>query len=158
MRGRVVVVAGGTGVAGECVVEELLARGATLAVPSRSQARLQRLHHAHPQAELHTYLGGMDSYATASHTAKRITAELGGIDAVVASLGGWWEGEALIEIAEKTWRQLLDTNLTSHLIAARTFLPLLAGRAGAVYLTLNGVAAQKAVAGSGPVSVTGAAQ
>jgi NAD(P)-dependent dehydrogenase (short-subunit alcohol dehydrogenase family) len=154
----VVVVAGGTGVAGECVVAELVARGATVAVPSRSQARLDRLRDAHPQPNLHLFRGGMDSYSAAAKAADAITSELGGVDAVVASLGGWWEGEPLTEISEQTWRSLLDANLTSHFITARTFLPMLASRPGTTYVTLNGVAAQKAVARSGPISVTGAAQ
>ncbi len=175
LRGHVIVVAGGAGVAGECVVAALLARGATVAVPSRSGPRLERLRAVHDCPDLHTYLGAMDSADGAADVCARIVADLGQIHGVVASLGGWWAGHALVDLPEATWRELLDVNLTSHFLAARAFLPALvnhrspaargaiesgaiAPRRRGVYLTLNGIAADKAVANSGPISATGAAQ
>jgi NAD(P)-dependent dehydrogenase (short-subunit alcohol dehydrogenase family) len=155
---RVVVVAGGAGVAGECVVEALLARGTTVAVPSRSPARLAALRAAHPGPGLSTYPGDMGSADGVRRVRDAIVAEHGEVDAVVAALGGWGEGPGFADLDDSVWHELLDTNLSSHLRLAHAFLPALADRPGSVYVTLNGIAADKPVPGSGPICVTGAAQ
>jgi NAD(P)-dependent dehydrogenase (short-subunit alcohol dehydrogenase family) len=152
------VVAGGTGVAGETIVLALLRHGATVVVPSRSPERLARLREVADSADLRTVVGRTDDLAAAMTLHERIIAEIGPIDGVVASLGGWWEGQLLTEIEIGQWRRILDDNLTSHFIMARAFLGELAGRPGSVYVTLGGIAAVKPVPGSGPISVTGAAQ
>ena len=153
VEGRVHVVAGGTGRAGEPVVRALLARGATVVVPSRSPDRLAALQDRNESDRLHGVVGDISDLSLG----KRLTS-FGPIDAVVASLGGWWEGAPLAELDAGTWRSIVDDNLTSHFLVARNFLPVLADRPGSVYLTLGGVASVLAVAGSGPISVTGAAQ
>ncbi|HEY0637554.1 MAG TPA: SDR family NAD(P)-dependent oxidoreductase [Pseudonocardiaceae bacterium] len=159
MDGRVVVVAGGTGVAGECVVRELLARKATVVVPSRSQARLDQLVEWLGDAggRLRPVLGDLGDVAQAEALRAAVIDAAGEPDAVVASLGGWWEGEQLVDVAPAVWEAILRDNLTAHFMAARIFLPGLAARHG-VYLMLGGIAADLAVAGAGPISVTGAAQ
>jgi NAD(P)-dependent dehydrogenase (short-subunit alcohol dehydrogenase family) len=158
LRGRVYVVAGGAGVAGECVVEALLRRSATVAAASRSPERLAALRAAHPEPGLHTYVAAMGSTEGVARLRDEVVTDLGHIDGTVASLGGWWEGPGLTELAERTWRELLDSHLTSHFAAAHGLLPALVDRPDSVYLMLNGIAADKAVAASGPVSVAGAAQ
>jgi NAD(P)-dependent dehydrogenase (short-subunit alcohol dehydrogenase family) len=84
-------------------------------------------------------------------------AEVGGLDGVVASLGGWWEGPPLTEVPLTTWRRLLEDNLTAHFLVAQAFLPLLCDRPGGTYIALNGIAAFRPVPLSGPVSVADAA-
>lgn len=76
---------------------------------------------------------------------------------MVAALGGWWEGP-LTQLHPEIWHRILTDNLTSHFLAARTYLPVLAGRPESVYVMLGGVAATIPIPHAGPVSVTGAAQ
>ena len=158
LEGRVHVVAGGTGRAGEPVVKALLARGATVVVPSRSADRLAALRERNESERLHGYLGDISDLSRGTGLRDRIVAEVGAIDAVVAALGGWWEGTPLAELDVGTWQKILTDNLTSHFLTARIFLPVLADRPDAVYLTLGGIASVLAVAGSGPISITGAGQ
>jgi 3-oxoacyl-[acyl-carrier protein] reductase len=158
LRGRRYVVAGGTGVAGESVVAGLLRHGATVVVPSRSPDRLARLRDTLDSVQLHTIVGRTDDPAGAIAVRERIVARVGPLDGVVASLGGWWEGAPLTEIEIGQWQRIIDDNLTSHFIVARTFLGDLAERSGGVYVALGGIAAIKPVPRSGPISVTGAAQ
>ncbi|GAA0455877.1 hypothetical protein Ade02nite_04680 [Paractinoplanes deccanensis] len=158
LSGRVHVVAGGTGRAGTVVVQALIERGAIVAVPSRNPARLARLRDKVASDRLHGFAGDISDLADAERLRDAIAAELGPIDAVVASLGEWWEGAALAELDPAVWQRILADNLTSHFMVARAFLPAVADRPGAVYLTLGGIASVLAVAGSGPISVTGAAQ
>lgn len=158
LSGRVFVVAGGAGVAGEAVVAALIRHGATVAVPSRSAQRLARLRDTIGSPRLHPVPADLTDLDQAAVARDQIIATLGPIDGVVASLGAWWEGATLAELDLATWRRILDDNLTSHFVTARTFLPVLADRPGAVYVALAGIAALKPVPNAGPISVTGAAQ
>jgi NAD(P)-dependent dehydrogenase (short-subunit alcohol dehydrogenase family) len=156
--GKVFVVPGGAGTAGECVVAAFLRHGATVAVTSRSAERLDRLRGSIRSPRLHTYRAQLGDLSESVAVRDRMIAELGPLDGVVAALGGWWEGSRLTELDAGTWRAIVESNLTSHFLAARTYLPVLADRPGAVYIALAGIAALKPVPGSGPISVTGAAQ
>ena len=146
--GRVVVVAGGTGVVGGAVVDLLLASGARVVVPTRSSTarvpdgarRVVVTDWAEPEA----LRAVLDEPGWAA-------------DAAVAAVGGWWKGADLVDLGIEEWRLLLESHLTSHFLIARAILPLLGG-ADPAYVTLNGAAAEEAMAGSGPVSVTGAGQ
>src|SRR5262245_13499231 len=153
LEGGTYLVAGGAGVAGECVVQALLERGATVAIPSRSPERLSALRdYLNESTRIHMFVGGFDSADSAAAVTAWAGATLGRLDGVVASLGGWWEGPPLVELAEQTWQELLQTNLNSHFRCARALLPLLTSRPGGVYVALNGIAAELAVARSGPTS------
>lgn len=158
LAGRVFVVAGGAGVAGEAVAAGLLRRGATVAVTSRSKERLEEVLEHLESPRLHGFAGDLDELAGADSVRDEIIAALGPIDGVVASLGGWWEGPALSRLDPEIWHRILADNLTSHFTAARAFLPALVGRPGSVYVTLGGVAATIPIPHAGPISVTGAAQ
>lgn len=156
--GRVFVVAGGAGVAGEAVASGLLRHGADVAVTSRSRTRLAAVREQLESARLHCVECGRFDLATAEAVRDEVTAKLGRIDGVVAALGGWWEGPPLTQIDPAIWHQIVADNLTSHFIAARAFLPALVGHPDAVYVTLAGVGAALPLPHAGPVSVTGVAQ
>jgi NAD(P)-dependent dehydrogenase (short-subunit alcohol dehydrogenase family) len=152
------VVVGGAGVAGEAVAAGLLRRGATVAVTSRTEARLAAVRAVLDSPRLHGYVGGTSDLAGAEAVRDQIVAELGPVDGVVASLGGWWEGPPLTRLDPAVWHRILADNLTSHFIAARGYLPALVGRPDAVYVMLGGVGGALPLPHAGPVSVTGAAQ
>lgn len=161
LSGRSYLVAGGAGVAGECVTEALLRRGATVAVPSRSQARLDRLRSGLDAAlrpRLRAIRGDVGDPASVPDVRDRVTEEVGPLDGVVASLGAWWEGAPLAEVPYAVWQRILHDNLTAHFLVAQAFLPLLRDRPDGVYVALSGIAALRPIPLSGPVSVTDAAQ
>ena len=158
LSGRLFVVAGGAGVAGETVVAALLRRGARVAVPSRSVHRLDRLRAANESPGLYTFPGDLATLAGAERVRDDIAGQLGMPDGMVAALGAWYQGERLVDLPATTWQRIMDDNLTSHFIAARAFLPVLRDRPGAVYVSLNGIAGVEPVPESGGISVTGAAQ
>ena len=74
--------------------------------------------------------------------------------AVVASIGGWQKGTALLDEDPQRWTATLASHLTAHLDAARALAPLL--EPGDPYVVVNGAASREAMAGSGAISVTGA--
>lgn len=75
--------------------------------------------------------------------------------AVVASIGGWHKGAPLLDSDPSEWSATLASHLTAHLDAARALVPLLGP--GDPYVVLNGAASREAMAGSGAISVSGAA-
>jgi NAD(P)-dependent dehydrogenase (short-subunit alcohol dehydrogenase family) len=161
LSGRSYLVAGGAGVVGESVTLALLRRGATVAVPSRSRERLDRLRSgldASLLPRLHGVIGDLGHPAGVRDVRDRLTAEIGAPDAVVASLGAWWEGAPLTEVPYDVWQRILHDNLTTHFLAAQAFLPLLRDRPDGVYVALSGIAALRPIPLSGPISVTDAAQ
>lgn len=156
---RVLLVAGGTGGTGEGIVRRLLAEGARVVVPSRSEARLDELRGRIDDAEdLTGLVGDVGTEAGAEGIRDRIAAEVGELDGVVASVGSWWSGPSLVDLGVATWDEVLHQRLTTHFVLARTFLPGLADRPGASYTMLCGGSALAPVKGSGPVSVAAAAQ
>ena len=154
------LVAGGAGEVGEGVVRQFLRAGATVIVPSRSWERLEQLREqlAEDATERlvtrQTNLGDM----TSAHAfAATLQQEFTVIHHVVAALGGWWEGKPLVELDITTWQQVIDSSLTAHFVCARAFLPQML-YTDSSYTFINGSGALDAVAGSGPMSVSDAAQ
>lgn len=153
---QVVLVAGGAGAVGRGIVRGLLAAGATVAVPSRTEARLAALATPLPGPErdrLVTIVGNVGSPDGAEAVRDQIVARLGRVDHAVASLGQRWAGPPLPELAVDEWRRVLDESLTAHFVVARTFLPLVSAQPGGSYTFVVGPAGETPVAGSTALSV-----
>lgn len=153
------LVVGGAGEVGEGVVRVLLQHGSRVVVPSRSARKLDELRArvGHPdQHRLVTVVADISTEPGAALVRRRLL-ELGEIlDLVVASVGGWWQGVKLVDVALDTWDRIMRDGLTGHFMTARTFLPLL--RSGGSYILLNGAAARVPVPAAGPISIVAAAQ
>jgi NAD(P)-dependent dehydrogenase (short-subunit alcohol dehydrogenase family) len=161
LAGRCILVAGATGTVGGWVTAGMLERGATVVAIGRSQERLTALADRFEPPVRARLLGvrcDLSSLADAAPSVDAIAAAGFRVNAVVAALGRWWEGTNLVELPMDDWLTILNENLTSHFVAARTFAPILDPATDPSYVTMAGVAALKAVASSGAVSVTGAAQ
>ena len=151
-----VVVCGGTGDVGEGVVQALIEHGAKVALPARSEDKAARIRSAVADpARLTVYRGDLGDPVGAEAMAAAIAAD-GPVDAVVASLGGWWQGARLVDVAPAEWVRVLGDNLTSHYSVARAFMPVLTPGRG-VYVQVLGAAAELPIAGSSLISITAAA-
>src|SRR5271166_4641425 len=137
--GKRMVVAGGTGEVGEGIVRQLALAGATVIVPARSEAKLdairQRL--GKERERVQGMVGEFATLPDACEIRDRIL-EGGPVDIVVASLGGWWQGGTLPEVAMEEWDRVIENNLTTHFVVARTYIPVLQGREGSRYIQITG--------------------
>ncbi len=163
LENKLALILGGAGNVGEGIVRAFLKAGAIVAVPSRKIEKLE---------ELRTYLGELaqsdrfipivgeiGQIESAESIRDQLLKQFGKLDAVVASLGGWWFGNRpLTEVSIAEWQQYLDSNLTSHFIAARTFLPVLQERKGGSYTLIGGAAAEVPIPNVSPVSIPAAGQ
>ena len=158
-RQRCVLVIGGAGGVGSGIVEALLEHGrfARVLASSRDAARLDALRtHTSDHRRLTCILGGVDDHGAAEALLAEAQAH-GTLGAVAACLGGWWEGPLLTKIGVTEWDRAFASLLRPHFIAARTFVPALAG-ANARYLLIGGDAALGPAPHSTLVSIAGAAQ
>ena len=84
--------------------------------------------------------------ASAEQLQDEIMSKYGRIDAVVASIGGTWHRNvSMTEVLMDEWNKFLFTNLTTHFVTAKTFLPILAHTEGSSYTFLGGGAANTVV-------------
>jgi NAD(P)-dependent dehydrogenase (short-subunit alcohol dehydrogenase family) len=158
-----ILVAGGAGGVGEAIVRALLGAGHRVIVPSRSPARLERLHRdaaavgAAP-GSLVTLTAEIGTPAGAAGLRDRIAREYGPLDVLIPSLGGWWEGD-LLGSGPQTWDTVMDEMLRTHYVFAHAFVPVLCAQpAGGRYIGIGGGAAYHPVRNSSLVSIAAAAQ
>lgn len=159
---KVVFVAGGAGGVGEGIVRSLLKAGAIVFVASRQQERLEQLRERLAPVEtdrLNGIVGDLGNFEKAETLRDQIMAQGNRLDAVVASLGGTWNGNLpMTQVSMEDWQNYLFTNLTTHFVCARTFLPLLEQQAGSSYTFLGGTAAEVVVPNYSLVAIPAAAQ
>jgi 3-oxoacyl-[acyl-carrier protein] reductase len=158
LTGHRVLVPGGTGAVGEGVVRAFLAAGADVIVPTRSEERSSEfralLGHA-VNERLHLVVHDYTSFAGAQDLVEQIVHFRGGLDSVVAPIGGWWQGRTLAEIKEQDWHSAFTALATTHMAVLRAALPQLTD-VGA-YTVIVGDSASWPVPGSGLVSMEQAA-
>lgn len=160
MRDKTIVVLGAAGGVGEGVVAEFLQAGAHVLGISRTDAKLDQLaDRLGRPSGLALIAGGVGSEAEASALAQSVKRSTPRIDGVVVSIGSWWQGPPLIKTSLADWNSVLTERLTTHFLAAKHFIPLIADTApGGFYLSIGGATAEVPIPNSGPVSVASAAQ
>lgn len=165
--GKNALIFGGTGGVGEGIVRSFLNEGATVVVPSRSQESLEKLRGYLESAgnslsetlgdRFVPIVGDLSQIESAESLRDEVLNKVGHLNAVVASINGRWnEDIPLTKTSLKDWKRMLDSNLTSHFIAARTFLPVL--QKGSSYTLIGGAAAEEAMPKYGLVCVPAAGQ
>lgn len=157
-KGKVVVVAGGTGGVGEGIAKWFADHEATVIIPTRN---IQKVSHAKeyiaPNSDNLIFIeGNLSDEMDAIRIRNEIIDTYGKIDAMVSSLFGWWQGEALVDVSLDRWKYLIDSTLTSHFIVAKTFVPFI--QSGGSYNMIIGLSSMTPVPHSGPISVGNAAE
>jgi NAD(P)-dependent dehydrogenase (short-subunit alcohol dehydrogenase family) len=161
LAGKVAVVLGGTGEVGEGITRALLAGGAVVAVVSRDNEKLSALHDRLPvewDGQYVPIVGDLSTPDGAAAARERVEFVCRRLDIVVASLGGWWQKGPIIFSNLDDWNRVIATNLTTHYLAATTFVPAINKREGSSYVIIAGAVADVPVPNSGLVSVSAHAQ
>lgn len=104
---------------------------------------------------LHTSTHHYTTFAGAEALAATMQDRLGGIDDVVAPIGGLWAGGPLDRISDSDCSEALVNLATTHMAVARAALPRMTG--GGSYVIVVGQSAEFPVPGSGLVSMQQAA-
>lgn len=160
LRGRTVVVLGGSGGVGEGVVASALAAGATVIATGRDRSRLDALAGRLQADGLGQRLQTRLLDAMSEHLDQdvaNLAGEFGPFDGAIVSVASWGgQGrKAALDLTDKEWQDLLDGNLTSVFRLFRAFLPHVA--AGGALMQLNGLSADLPFPGSAGVALSAAA-
>jgi 3-oxoacyl-[acyl-carrier protein] reductase len=158
LTGHRVLVPGGTGAVGEGVVRAFLAAGAEVIVPTRSEERaieFRTVLGGTADEHLHLIVHDYTTFAGAQDLVEQIVHFRGGLDSVVAPIGGWWQGRTLAEITEDDWNAAFTGLATTHMAVLRAALPHLSAQGA--YTIVVGGSATWPVPGSGLVSMEQAA-
>ena len=162
LAGKIAYIAGGTGNVGEGIVRAFLKEGATVITSSRKEKSLEQLRDLLKDtdtAKLITMTADLGDLASAEQLRDEILSKYNRLDAVVASIGGTWHRNVpMTEVSMDEWNKFLFTNLTTHFVTAKTFLPVLAKTAGSSYTFLGGGAANQAIPNYSVVAIPAAAQ
>lgn len=159
---KIALIAGGAGNVGEGIVRIFLQEGATVVVPARSAEKLEELRSLLGPLATDRFVplvGHIGQIEGAKSIRNEVLNRFGHLDVVVASLGGAIEKFLPItQVPMEMWQRFLENNLTSHFVAARTFLPILAQQKSSSYILMGGSAAEIPIPNFGPMVVTAAGQ
>jgi NAD(P)-dependent dehydrogenase (short-subunit alcohol dehydrogenase family) len=95
LAGKVVVVAGSSGIVGSGIARAFLEKGATLVTPVRSEKSkpiLEKDFEGLDTKSLDVPILDVGTEAGAAELAKHISEKYGAVDHIVSSLGAWWQG------------------------------------------------------------------
>ncbi|GAA2313747.1 short-chain dehydrogenase/reductase [Streptomyces kunmingensis] len=142
LRGRTVVVTGAARGLGAALAGELADRGAQVALLGHEKAALERVAAAlpTPALALETDITDIDALRAAAHI---VRTELGRPSVVVAN-AGIAEAGPLSTADPRSWRRVVEVNLTGSALTAQTFLADLVHTRG-YYLQIASLAAVGAV-------------
>ena len=125
MKGRVAILAGGTGALGQSVTMRFLGEGAVACVPFAVPAERDALsNRIEPEARTRLHFTETDVTDEASFGAfvKGVLDIHGRIDVLVNGVGGFAGGD-LLSTSLADWERLMRLNLTSAVIGCRAVLP-----------------------------------
>ncbi len=118
--GRRALVIGGSRGLGRAVALDLACAGATVLVAGRTEAALRETRGVAAARGLAIETARGDARKRAS--VRAILLRAGGPDILVVAAGDYWEGP-LARLSERIWRELVDSNVTSALVALQEALP-----------------------------------
>lgn len=159
LSGRLVVVAGGAGEVGEGVVRSLLAHGAQVVVPSRSTDKSAALRGAVDPGHIGRLVTTELDIGRADEMDRlaEIVRGFDRLDAVVSSIGSYWQGPAIGEVDATVFRDKLEERVIPHLRLIQRLGPMLTGRSG-TFVHLSGLVALFGISGLSALGVSAAAQ
>jgi NAD(P)-dependent dehydrogenase (short-subunit alcohol dehydrogenase family) len=162
MQKRHILIAGASGAVGEGLTIDLLQRGHRVTAIVRDEAKRASLEKA---IRAETAAGAEISFIVNAYRTEEeinaLTAKIaaaGPVDIAIASLGGWYHGNALHQVPAADWDAVLQNGLHSHFHFAKAVVPALEGQGGGMFVMINGGAAEYVVPHSGVISVVAAAQ
>jgi len=145
LKGRTVVVTGGSRGIGAHTARAFAAQGAAVCVVGRDEAALAAV------VEEITGAGGEAMAATADVTDSRaldgvrqaVAERFGAVDVLAAFAGGQGFPVPTAELTEQRWREVLDSDLTSVFLTVQAFLPGMLERGSGTVLTMSSAAGRQ---------------
>jgi len=152
-----IAVIGAAGDVGQGVVDQLLQAGHRVIAVGRNAEKLENLSaRLTARGQLDIVVGSVENEATAAALLAQIRELAPQLDGVVVSVNAPLEIKPLVDVDSTQLTQVLQANLVTHLVAAKTFVPALAP--AGIYLGIGGGMADLIMPGFGMNSICQAAQ
>jgi NAD(P)-dependent dehydrogenase (short-subunit alcohol dehydrogenase family) len=160
MNDRVVVITGATGGLGQVTARVFAEQGASLALISTSQDKLDALANDLnlPSDKVLTQAVDLLNSDAVQEAAEAVFAHFGGVDILIHLIGGWVGGETIAETDAEDFKFMLDQHVWSTFHLLRAFSPKLAANDWGRVIAVSSPSAVNAPAKSGAYAVGKAAQ
>jgi len=157
---RVIVITGATGATGKQAAQAFAGRGASLALLSRDQAKLDALARdlALPPERILTRAVDLLDESALRDSAVAVAAKFGRIHALIHLVGGWTGGATLAESSPDDLRSMLEQHAWTTYHLARAFVPAMQAQAWGRVIVVSSPFATAPAAKMGPYAVGKAAQ
>jgi NAD(P)-dependent dehydrogenase (short-subunit alcohol dehydrogenase family) len=149
------LVVGASGDVGRGIVAAAREAGWRVVAAARDEAKLARLAAAHAGGEIRTVRGDLGSEASAAALWTEAVACFGGLEAVVVTVNAPNSLAPLLDRSADELRGLLDQNVITHFVAAKSFIPMLPE--DGVFIGIGGGTADFIIPNMGHVSMAQAA-
>ena len=155
--GQIVIVTGAAGNLGSAVAKAFAEAGATACCLDHRKGRLATIF---PEADEHLrFYEGVDITDREAMIAvgQKIVDELGSVDGLVNTVGGFTMGERVDQISAKTWERMINLNIMSLLNASAAVVPHMIKAESGKIVTIGSGASLKGGAKMGAYSAAKAA-
>ena len=160
MNNRVVVVTGATGVLGGLSARTFAEQGASLALLSTDQDKLDALARDLnlPDDHILPHAVNLLDESAVQNAAKAVSAKFGRVDALVHLVGGWTGGKTIAESDADEFKFMLDQHAWTTIHLLRAFSPKLAENGWGRVIAVTSPLATNPTAKMGAYAVSKAAQ
>lgn len=160
MNDRVVVITGATGGLGQVTARAFAEQGASLALISTSQGKLDSLVDDLnlPQDKVLTQAVDLLDSDAVQEAAEAVFAQFGSVDILIHLIGGWVGGKTIAETDAEDFKFMLDQHGWSTFYLLRAFSPKLAANDWGRVIAVSSPSAVNTPAKSGAYAVGKAAQ
>jgi NAD(P)-dependent dehydrogenase (short-subunit alcohol dehydrogenase family) len=160
MKNRVAVITGSTGGLGRVVARAFAEQGASLALLSTNQNKLDALAHDLnlPADRILTYAVNLLDPDAVRDSAEAVSAKFGRVDALIHLVGGWTGGKTIAESAADEFKFMLDQHAWTTIHLLQAFSPKLAANGWGRVIAVTSPLATSPSAKMGAYAVGKAAQ
>ncbi len=160
MNNRVVVITGATGGLGQLAARAFAAQGASLALLSTNQDKLDSLARDLnlPADRILTHAADLLDADTVRDSAEAVSAKFGRVDALIHLVGGWTGGKTLTESSVDDFAFMLDQHAWTTIHLLRAFSPKLAANGWGRVIAVSSPFATRPSAKMGAYALGKAAQ
>jgi NAD(P)-dependent dehydrogenase (short-subunit alcohol dehydrogenase family) len=154
-KGKVVLVAGGTGGLGRAVSLSFLNEGATVHVTYRGEAEFATLKKS--AGESTTSLSGHRADVTNDRDVAQLLQSIGSIDVMVNTVGAYAGGTALWQTPPEVFDTMISLNLRAGYVLSRNVVPSMLKQGSGAIVNISSRAAVDHAAGAGAYAASKAA-
>lgn len=160
MKDRIVVITGATGATGQAAARAFAEQGASLALVSRDQGKLDALARDLDLPEDRVLVHAVDLLdgAAVGEAARAVSARFGRLDVLIHLVGGWTGGRTIAESGEDEFRFMLDQHAWTTIHLLRAFSPGLSENGWGRVIAVTSPLAENPSGKMGPYALGKAAQ